>query len=64
MLFQHLASPRTSFSWTPTDNPLWVGIGVCGTGWRMILQFYGHGLVLRVSMGSFTDMEYSLSCVF
>jgi hypothetical protein len=31
----------------------------------VVLQFYGYGPVLRISIGSFTGMEYSLLfCVF
>jgi hypothetical protein len=44
------------------DTPLGVLYGsdrFLRTLLRALLQFYGHGLVLRVSIRSFTGMEYS-----
>jgi hypothetical protein len=35
-------------------------IGFYGRLLRVLLLLYGHGLVLRVSIGSYTGMEYSL----
>jgi hypothetical protein len=70
-----LASPRTSLSWAPTENPLRAGTGVYRTGLRMILQdfytgfLYGYGiqsillcvLTIALSDASAPTPNYSLA---